>query len=55
MKDQVEVLRWVRKNIKYFGGNPLQVTLAGDSAGSASVLLHMLSPMSQGIILIRFL
>ncbi|XP_075216336.1 esterase E4-like [Lycorma delicatula] len=49
MKDQVEVLKWVQKNIIHFGGNPHQVTITGDSSGAASVFLHMLSPMSRGL------
>lgn len=48
MKDQVMALRWVRKNIKYFGGNPNSVTIMGMSAGGASVHYHMISPLSKG-------
>lgn len=48
MKDQVQVLKWVQENIQFFGGNPSQVTIAGQSAGAASVILHMISPMSRG-------
>ncbi|XP_067006682.2 juvenile hormone esterase [Anabrus simplex] len=49
MKDQVQVLRWVQENIAAFGGDAGSVTLAGYSAGSFSVILHMVSPMSQGL------
>ncbi|XP_063229237.1 juvenile hormone esterase-like isoform X1 [Bacillus rossius redtenbacheri] len=49
MKDQVAVLRWVRQNIGAFGGDPDSVTIAGYSAGARSVMLHMVSPMSQGL------
>jgi carboxylesterase type B len=49
MKDQVATLRWVKQNIVAFGGNPDSVTIAGYSAGSISVMLHMVSPMSQGL------
>lgn len=49
MKDQVEVLRWVQNHIKYFGGDPSRVTIAGESAGAFSVGLHLFSPMSRGL------
>lgn len=48
LKDQVQVLRWVKENIESFGGDPDLVTIAGCSAGGASVSLHMVSPMSRG-------
>ncbi|XP_067005694.2 juvenile hormone esterase [Anabrus simplex] len=49
MKDQVQVLRWVKNNIAAFGGDPNSVTIFGYSAGSRSVFLHMMSPMSKGL------
>uniref|UniRef100_A0A1A9W1J0 Carboxylic ester hydrolase n=1 Tax=Glossina brevipalpis TaxID=37001 RepID=A0A1A9W1J0_9MUSC len=48
-KDQVFALRWIQKNIRYFGGNPRDVTLMGYSAGALSVSLHLVSPMSKGL------
>ena len=48
MFDQIEALRWVNKNIGAFGGDPNQVTIAGESAGSASVTLLMLAPQAKG-------
>lgn len=42
-------LRFVRDYIRYFGGDPDLVTLAGQSAGSKSVFLHLVSPMSKGL------
>ncbi|CAH2238152.1 jg22080 [Pararge aegeria aegeria] len=49
LKDQTMALKWVRDNIKMFGGNPDSVTLTGCSAGSASVHYHYLSPLSKGL------
>ncbi|XP_035905878.1 venom carboxylesterase-6-like [Anopheles stephensi] len=49
LKDQVTALRWIRENIHTFGGDPKTVSLVGYSAGSASVHLHYLSPLSRGL------
>ncbi|XP_052023003.1 pyrethroid hydrolase Ces2a-like isoform X1 [Apodemus sylvaticus] len=47
--DQVVALRWVQKNIAYFGGNRDRVTIFGGSAGGTSVSSHVVSPMSKGL------
>lgn len=49
MKDQVLALKWVQKNIRKFGGDPHNVTIFGESAGSAAVNYLILSPTSKGL------
>nr|AND78201.1 juvenile hormone esterase [Coccinella septempunctata] len=49
LKDQNLALRWIQRNIKYFGGDPDNVMIFGHSAGSISAHLHMLSPKSRGL------
>lgn len=44
--DQIEGLRWVKRNIAAFGGDPDRVTIAGQSAGGGSVLALLASPLS---------
>jgi para-nitrobenzyl esterase len=47
--DQIEALRWVRRNIAAFGGDPSNVTIAGQSAGGLSVLYLMAAPDARGL------
>ena len=46
--DQRFALAWVRENIAAFGGDPHNVTIAGQSAGGHSVSFHLVSPGSAG-------
>jgi len=46
--DQIEALRWVKRNIEAFGGDPDNVTIAGESAGALSVMYLMASPQARG-------
>jgi para-nitrobenzyl esterase len=48
--DQNAALRWVKANIDRFGGDPAQVAIGGESAGSISVTAHMASPLSRDLI-----
>jgi para-nitrobenzyl esterase len=47
--DQLQALRWVKENIREFGGDPDRVTVMGQSAGAVDICLLMASPISQGL------
>jgi len=47
--DLTEALRWVRRNIHAFGGDPSDVTIAGESSGALSVMYLMAEPDARGL------
>ncbi|MEZ4904215.1 MAG: carboxylesterase family protein [Spirosomataceae bacterium] len=47
--DQITALKWIQKNIAAFGGDPSNVTIAGQSAGAFSVNALIASPLAKGL------
>ncbi|XP_074034306.1 esterase FE4 [Leptinotarsa decemlineata] len=50
LKDQNLALKWIQRNIIYFGGDPSKVTLVGHSSGAVSVGFHVISEKSKGLL-----
>jgi para-nitrobenzyl esterase len=50
LMDQQEALRWVKRNIAAFGGDPGNVTVGGQSAGATSTAAIVISPASAGLL-----
>ena len=49
LMDELAAIQWVRRNIAGFGGDPNNVTIFGESAGSFAVSAQMASPLAQGL------
>jgi len=47
--DQIEALRWINANISAFGGDPSNVTIAGESSGGLGVMFLMAAPDARGL------
>ncbi|KAH9526117.1 hypothetical protein DERF_000229 [Dermatophagoides farinae] len=50
MLDQVEAFKWIHKYIRYFNGDTNRITLVGQSSAALSIGMHIVSPLSQGLI-----
>ena len=49
LEDQILSLQWLKENINYFGGDPNNITIFGESAGGAHISYHLASPASEGL------
>ena len=48
--DQIFALEWVKRNIEAFGGDPENITIAGQSAGAMSIQALLTTPMTRGMV-----
>ena len=49
LMDQIMAVQWVKKNIQFFGGNPNNITIFGESAGGQDVIALYTSPIAKGL------
>ena len=49
IKDQVAALQWIKENISEFGGNPENITVFGESAGSTAIMLLLVAPDAKNL------
>jgi len=49
LQDQIAGMKWVKRNISAFGGDPENITIFGQSAGAGSVMHHITSPLTVGL------
>ncbi|MFA6755533.1 MAG: carboxylesterase family protein [Bacilli bacterium] len=49
INDQIVALNWIKHNISFFGGDPNNITICGESAGGISVLALLASPKTEGL------
>ena len=50
LRDQIEAIKWVKRNIIFFGGDPNKITIFGESGGAISVSALQISPQIAGLV-----